>query len=192
MLFEFLIKAFLQERKQLLFSCLQKVDHSFLHFHFIFAVHIWFISYTINTHFFHGNIWTQNLPAPNVSGFIAQLVEHHTGDRQVTGSNPVEVLNFFSGFFPQLHKLRSLRRSFLHFQKVDHVTNYWPTTKGLFRFILTFILDDSFFLLLFIAFSTLVYNVKVLNCCHFEIIFVFYGRCFQWMGRSSGCKPPVI
>ena len=26
-----------------------------------------------------------------------------------------EVLNFFSGFFTQLHKLRSLRRSFLHF-----------------------------------------------------------------------------
>ena len=31
----------------------------------------------------------------NVSGFIAQLVEHHTGNREVTGSNPVEVLNFF-------------------------------------------------------------------------------------------------
>ena len=34
-------------------------------------------------------------PAPNVSGFIAQLVEHRTGNREVTGSNPVEVLNFF-------------------------------------------------------------------------------------------------
>ena len=33
--------------------------------------------------------------APNVSGFIAQLVEHRTGNREVTGSNPVEVLNFF-------------------------------------------------------------------------------------------------
>ena len=34
--------------------------------------------------------------------------------REVTGSNPVEVLNFFSfsGFFTQLQKLRSLRRSF--------------------------------------------------------------------------------
>ena len=37
--------------------------------------------------------------------------------REVTGSNPVEALNFFSGFFTQLHKLPSLRRSFLHFQK---------------------------------------------------------------------------
>ena len=36
--------------------------------------------------------------------------------REVTGSNPVEVLKFFfPGFFKQLHKLRSLRRSFLHF-----------------------------------------------------------------------------
>ena len=66
-----------------------------LHFHFISAVHIWFISYIINTHFFHGNIWTHNWPAPNVSGFIAQLVEHRTGNREVTGSNPVEVLNLF-------------------------------------------------------------------------------------------------
>ena len=33
-------------------------------------------------------------PAPNVSGFIAQLVEHRTGNREVTGSNPIEVLNF--------------------------------------------------------------------------------------------------
>ena len=34
---------------------------------------------------------------------------------QVMGSNSVEILNFSSGFFTQLHKLRSLRRSFLHF-----------------------------------------------------------------------------
>ena len=37
--------------------------------------------------------------------------------RKVTGSNLVEVLNFFSGFFTQLRKLHSLRRSFFHFQK---------------------------------------------------------------------------
>ena len=33
---------------------------------------------------------------------------------------PVEVLFFFSGFFTPLHKLRSLRRSFLHFQRRFH------------------------------------------------------------------------
>ena len=35
--------------------------------------------------------------------------------REVTGSSPEFFFFFFSGFFTQLHKLRSLRRSFLHF-----------------------------------------------------------------------------
>ena len=69
-------------------------------------------------------IWAHNWPAPNVSGFIVHLVEHRTGNREVTGSNPVEVLNFFSGFFTQLHKLRSLRRSFLHFHFIS-VVHIW-------------------------------------------------------------------
>ena len=30
-----------------------------------------------------------------VSGFIAWLIEHRTGNREVTGSNPVEALNIF-------------------------------------------------------------------------------------------------
>ena len=58
---------------------LRSLRRSFPHFHFISAIHIWIILYTINTHFFHGNIWTHNWPAPNVSGFIGQLVEHRTG-----------------------------------------------------------------------------------------------------------------
>ena len=33
-------------------------------------------------------------------GFIAQLVEHHTGIAEVTGSNPVEALIFSGFFFP--------------------------------------------------------------------------------------------
>ena len=32
-------------------------------------------------------------------GFIAQLVEHHTGVAEVTGSNPLEVLIFLGFFF---------------------------------------------------------------------------------------------
>ena len=32
-------------------------------------------------------------------GFIAQLVEQSTDNAEVTGSNPVEALMFFSGFF---------------------------------------------------------------------------------------------
>ena len=34
---------------------------------------------------------------------------------EVTGSNSVEVLNFFSGFFTQLHELRSVQQSFFSF-----------------------------------------------------------------------------
>ena len=57
-------------------NCVHCDDHFFIFISFS-AVHIWFISYIINTHLFHGNIWTHNnyWPAPNVSGFIA----HHTG-----------------------------------------------------------------------------------------------------------------
>ena len=43
-------------------------------------------------------VWTQNSPAPNIGGFIAQLVRASNKYHEVTGSNPVEVLNFFSGF----------------------------------------------------------------------------------------------
>ena len=52
---------------------LRSLRRSFLHFNFISALHIWFISYIINTHFFHGNIWTHNWPAPNVRGLIQFL-----------------------------------------------------------------------------------------------------------------------
>ena len=53
---------------------LRSLWRSFLHFHFVPAY---------------------NWPAPNVCGFIAQLVEDRTGNREVMGSNRVEVLNFF-------------------------------------------------------------------------------------------------
>ena len=51
---------------------------------------------------------------PNISGFIAQLVRASQRHREVTGSNPVDVLKF-SDFSMQLLKLRSqLRGSWLH------------------------------------------------------------------------------
>ena len=79
-------------------------DHT--SFDFIAAVHIWFTSYNyvIHIHLFHGNIWTHNWPASNISGFIAQLVRAMHWNHEVTGSNPIEVLIFFSGFLMQLHK----------------------------------------------------------------------------------------
>ena len=61
------------------------------------------ISKTTILHVHHAFLYI-SLPSPSSdlkvpSGFIAQLVEHRTGNREVTGSNPVEVLNFFSGLF---------------------------------------------------------------------------------------------
>ena len=45
----------------------------FICFHFCSSYMIYFI-YIFQIHLFHGNIWTHNWPAPNISGFIAQLV----------------------------------------------------------------------------------------------------------------------
>ena len=54
-------------------------------------------------------LWTHKWPAPNVSGFIAQLFRASHRYREVTGSKiekKVEILSF-SGFCTQLLKLRS-------------------------------------------------------------------------------------
>ena len=46
----------------------------------------------------YGLLTTHKWPAPNASVFIAELVRASPRYRKVTGSNPVEVLNF-SGFY---------------------------------------------------------------------------------------------
>ena len=56
---------------------------------------IWNLTYTFLP---HGLVRTHKWPAPNVSGFITQLVRVSHGYREVTGSNPIEVLTF-SGFY---------------------------------------------------------------------------------------------
>ena len=56
------------------------------------------------TSILHGLTRTHKWPAPNVSGFIAQLVRASHRYHEVTGSNPVEVLTF-SGFYTQLLKI---------------------------------------------------------------------------------------
>ena len=61
----------------------------------------------------HGLIRTHKWPAPIVSGFIAQLVRTSHRYHEVTGSNPVEVLNF-SGFYTQWKKLHSTARIIAH------------------------------------------------------------------------------
>ena len=74
---------------------MKKWSFPFIFIFFISAVHIWFISYIINTHFFHGNIWIHNWPAPNVGGFIAHLVEHRTGIARSRVQTPLKSLIFF-------------------------------------------------------------------------------------------------
>ena len=55
------------------------------------------------------------LPVPRFNNILLQFVGNTNKGQW---KNPVEVLNFFfQVLFTQLHKLRSLRRSFLHFQK---------------------------------------------------------------------------
>ena len=76
-------------------NCVEKPE-KFIHDSFHVTFHHWFIP--------HGNIRTHKWPAPNVSGFIAQLVWASHRNREVTGSNSVEVLNF-SDFYTQLQKL---------------------------------------------------------------------------------------
>ena len=66
-------------------------------FHFISAVHIWFISYTL----YSLSILSpeHHWPTTNVSGFIALLVKAWRRCRAVTGSSTVEVLFFVFFFF---------------------------------------------------------------------------------------------
>ena len=70
----------------------------FIWFHFCSSHMIYFI-YIYHIHLFHGNIWTRNWQAPNISGFIAQLVRAWHRYCKVMGSNPVEVLNFFQASY---------------------------------------------------------------------------------------------
>ena len=62
------------------------VPIAFIYDPFHISFHRWFIP--------HGKIGTHKWPAPNVSDFIAQSVRASHLYREVTGSNPVEVLNF--------------------------------------------------------------------------------------------------
>ena len=55
------------------------------------------VNYFIISHHFtpHGRYELNKLTSLPMCGFIAQLVEQRTGNAEVTGSNPVEVLTFF-------------------------------------------------------------------------------------------------
>ena len=66
----------------------------FIWFHIRSSHMIYFIC-IIHFHIFHGNIWTHNWPAPNVSGFIAQLVERRTRIARSRVQAPLKSWIFF-------------------------------------------------------------------------------------------------
>ena len=76
----------------------------------IFAVNLYiypqFIYESFHIHYIISLLSRENMNSQLTSlpmcGFIAQLVEHRTGIAEVTGSNPVEALNFFLFFFFRL------------------------------------------------------------------------------------------
>ena len=65
--------------------------------HFDLQPQFKYMNYFISFHSSRENELNKLTSLP-MCGFLAQLVEHRTGIAEVTGSNPVEALNF-SGFF---------------------------------------------------------------------------------------------
>ena len=164
----------------------------------------------IHLHIFHGNISTHNWPAPNVSGFIAQLVERRTGIREVTGSSPVEVLNFFQA------SLRNCKNcdhncedhsSFEHFQLLlitflQALTKYidmesnWPvrTQNTTARIILHLISYPQFTYDLFHMHHSFTYLSREhinpqLTCSQRQWLHSSVGRASHRYSRGHGFKP---
>ena len=83
------------ERKFKLFNSFYHSAYLFFFNRFISAVHIWFISCIINTHFFREHINPQLTCSQRqcLHSSVGRLPSHRY--RQVTGSNAVEVLDFF-------------------------------------------------------------------------------------------------
>ena len=81
--------------------------------HILYWCEVYYFIYT-SYHFTpQGRYELNKLTSLPMCGFIAQLVEQRTGNAEVTGSNPVEALIFFSGFFFPIGN--SLRWSFFTF-----------------------------------------------------------------------------
>ena len=72
-------------------------DHS--SFDFISAVHIWFISYASFTYISFTGTYEPKLTCSQRQWLHSSVGRASHRYREVTGSSPLEVLNFFSGFF---------------------------------------------------------------------------------------------
>ena len=112
--FSFLVEVlnFFQASLRNCINCVHCDDHFFIFISFPqFIYDLFHISLTLIS--FTGTKEPTIDLLPTSVAKIAQLVEHRTG----IGFKPRWSSEFFSGFITQLHKLRSLRRSFLHFQR---------------------------------------------------------------------------
>ena len=98
------------------FHKLRSLWRSFLHFHFISAVHIWFISYIINTHLFHREHMNPQLTCSQHQWLHSSVGRGSHRWSRGQGLKPRWSPEFFFRLLTQLHELHSLRRSFLHFQ----------------------------------------------------------------------------
>ena len=90
-------------------SCINCIHNCYDHSLLDFISAVLYMKHLIYhfTFFPHGLIRTHKGRAPNVSGFVAQLVRASHWCREVTGSNPVEVLTFSLLLHTQLHELHS-------------------------------------------------------------------------------------
>ena len=68
-----------------------RIDKNHMHSYDLYHVHIMSFS-SYNRYKLNSDLTCYQL------GFVAQLVEHHTGIAEVMGSNPVEASEFFLGF----------------------------------------------------------------------------------------------
>ena len=113
-------------------------------------------------------------PAPNVGGFIGQLVEHRTGIASSWVQTLLKSWIFFSGFFTQLHKLCSLRRSFLHF----HFISFPQFIHDLFQISLT----KNIIILI---------NAKKPMMAFFTLLTVNVCSCVPWNASIRWMTPPL-
>ena len=96
-------------------------QHGFIWFHTRSAIYDVFYIYLSLIITYHGKLWTQKWPAPNVSGFIAQLVRASHRYREVAGSNPVEALKMFQASRRNRNLRSSLRDNMVSFDILKEI-----------------------------------------------------------------------
>ena len=115
------LKIFQASRRNRKFALITAKQHGFIWFHTRSAIYDVFHIYLSLIITYHGKLWTQKWPAPNVSGFIAQLVRASYRYREVAGSNPVEVLKNFQASRRNRNLRSSLQNNMVSFDFIPAV-----------------------------------------------------------------------